>query len=496
MLKEITDFGILIDKYNDERNSEKLIEIILEIELFIENNDLDNNELSTLYYYVGNAWSSLDMFIDKVEENKMGFTTSEFDNSIINYRKSKLFFAPDSDNFQLLYRVLINLGNSFRKAGRPIEAIRFWDSAIELNCDTSMLFGHKGLGLFNYAEMVYDSSHRDIIGREAYKLLDKVDQEYVHSTAFNKFDSIRNHLYSFFGDEYLLKDFTNDGFSLEGKNEKENEYLQWVLDNRLFLNPLNDISKLNIVAHDILNLPDMIIPDNIDYNNPIFHRFYNEIKQEFLSLRYFYYLYTTMNETETHFSDINRNLTNTFDYSQYGLKYEYLKSSYKLAYSIFDKIAYFLNQYLDLEIPNHKVSFKQIWYSFDKKKERFSNKINEKLVELNNFPLNGLFFLSKDFYEKSNEFNEALDPDAKNIAKIRNYVEHKSLSIHWNMSSVSEKEEISYHVSENDFSEKCYFLITRCREAMIYLSLAVHNEEKKNKTENLSVPIYLREYDY
>ena len=70
-----------------------------------------------------------------------------------------------------------------------------------------------------------------------------------------------------------------------------------------------------------------------------------------------------------HFSDKNAYLMNTFDYPDYGYAIEHVKSSFRISYSILDKIAFLLNEYLSLNIKETRVSFRSIWYTDTKKKK-------------------------------------------------------------------------------------------------------------------------------
>jgi len=71
------------------------------------------------------------------------------------------------------------------------------------------------------------------------------------------------------------------------------------------------------------------------YSAPVFQGFYNQIKQEYLTARYLLYNYKyEFMENGIHFSDKDRNLVNTFDYPQYGFRYEQLKNSFKMLYSL------------------------------------------------------------------------------------------------------------------------------------------------------------------
>ena len=494
MKKQIESFGLQIDIASIENNDEKLFDLVSQIEAFIKNETLTSHEFFNLYYSLGNAWSSIDAIRNKGNVSSWNLENSDFEKSIINYRKAKQFIDENTRK-DMQCMLMTNIGNAFSRAGRPIEAIRHWRNALSINSDFKMALGNIGYGLHIYAGMMYDPSHQDIIGREAFKNLNRINEGDVEPGAYSFFISLKKSLSDYYPIDFLSKDFVNDSKYNLGKSVEEKDYWTWVLNNQLFLNPLNDLFKYAIVAHDVLSLPTMAVPKEIDPNDPIFHRFFNTIKQEFISLRYYYYLFTTMDESEIHFSDTNRHLTLTFDYPQYGLKYEYLKISFRMAYSIFDKISYFLKYYLNLKIPDHKVSFRKIWFVYNKSKK--CDEINSKIVDLKNLSLRGLFYLSKDFYENKPEYKISLEPEATNIATIRNFIEHKNCTIHWNLLESFEKQESSYHINESDLAEKTFSLIERCREAIIYLSLSVNSEEKKNHSEDdFRVPIVMPEYDF
>jgi hypothetical protein len=93
---------------------------------------------------------------------------------------------------------------------------------------------------------------------------------------------------------------------------------------------------------------------------PYYAGFFNQMKQEYVSVRFL--LYEGLTTDEIHYSDNDVTLINTLDYPVYSLAVEKMKFAFRVAYSLFDKIAFFLNHYTDLEIPHKKISFKTIWY--------------------------------------------------------------------------------------------------------------------------------------
>jgi hypothetical protein len=114
------------------------------------------------------------------------------------------------------------------------------------------------------------------------------------------------------------------------------------------------------------------------------------MKQEFVSARWL--LYEGLNARTTHFSDRQVTLYNTLDYPSYGLGVERLKAAYRIAYSLLDKIAFFLNDYAKLNINERQIYFRTIWYENCDR----NNPIRPIFEQSKNWPLRGLFWLSKD----------------------------------------------------------------------------------------------------
>ena len=240
-------------------------------------------------------------------------------------------------------------------------------------------------------------------------------------------------------------------------------------------------------------MPSMITEDFVA---PVYQGFFNELKQQFISARYLFYASRELlPEHKRHYSDDGRTLVDTMDYALYGLRIEHLKNSFKTCYSIFDKVAYFLNSYLKLGIDESRVSFRRLWYD-DKKTVR------KDIEALANLPLRGLYFLSKDIHDPDPEYVSTTDPQAQQVAEIRNHMEHRYFKVHlFYHPKPSESDELcydslSYSVSEQDLETKTLRLIRTAREALIYLSAAVHIEERKrSRPADITMNFELYDYD-
>ena len=167
-----------------------------------------------------------------------------------------------------------------------------------------------------------------------------------------------------------------------------------------------------------------------------------------------------------------------YDYNSNGIDIEKIKISFRGLYSLFDKIANFINEYFGLGLNEKKVDFRRVWY--------LKQKINPRFSQSKNLPLRGLYLISKDLYFDYNEvetkkYFNVLEPGAKEINKIRNHLEHKFIAIKMfdikNKNDHSERERY-FSITEEELKSKSIYLGQLVREAIIYLSFAIHNEEK------------------
>jgi hypothetical protein len=267
-----------------------------------------------------------------------------------------------------------------------------------------------------------------------------------------------------------------DAFSL-GATKEEEAYRRWCLAHRLFLNPLNDIGPVAIAAQDILTCPSIVVPLG---KGPRHHGFFNQIKQEYCAARWL--AYEALQSSEPHFADAGVLLYNTLDYPNYSVAAEKLKLAFRALYSLFDKIAFFLNAYMDLKIPDRRVSFRGIWYEGQEKKKGIRPEFKNRA----NWALRGLFWLGKDLFEDVLEFRAVIDPDAERLNEIRNHLEHKYLKLHLDLwagpiagaAGGSLSDDLAQSVSQADFEAMTMRLFALLRAAIIYLSLGIHQEER------------------
>lgn len=489
--------GLLIDASND-LNNEKGLRRALVLSEAIRSRLIGAVDIATLDYFEANAWSG----IRKISRPEAGdiweWENLEFENEIICLRRAVLCEQIEEMQPDRVCQIFTNLGNALSNIGRFVEALQYWDAALAIGPEFSMALGNRAVGLESYGRALYDEGHAAVFFKQAHRDLSAISTD-VEPHATSSFDSMRRKIESSMNPEYLAADFSFRRVSL-GRTKTERRYRQWCLENRLFLNPLNDISIWPVATHDVLSTPSIVTPIG---EGPYHHGFFNQMKQEFVSARYL--LYSGLANEDAHFSDREVLLLDTLDYPLYGIAIEKVKCAFRLAYSLFDKIAYFLNDYIKLGLRERQVSFRTIWYN----KCNRSKGLREIFERRANWPLRGLFWVSKDLYEDKSGFRDAIEPMAREIQEIRNHLEHKYLKVHEYLGSAQPDENdqmsrlffdtLAYSVTLERLEAITMSLFRLARASLIYLSLGIEAEERMRARERdpdaLVPPIFLEKIE-
>lgn len=454
-------------------------------------NDNDTPEYAPLFYSVGTSTTILrdDLLRKSTAENP--YT----DDEIIKTHSQALWYfrhaeellnqiEVNKENYPYVTGIrmilYVNLGNALDFCGRKCSAMGYYSKATELH-PFGMALGNIGNALEHYASLEGDEGHCAVLFRTAYKYYleaERANDSYTYEEAKRGFSGRRKAMESHFGKENLK--IQSELIPVEMESEMEGAYRKWCLANHLFLNTLNDLPELNeAFMQDILQITS--ITTAIEQENPPFvFEMFNQIKEEYIYARYL--LYEVVNPSgKVHFADKETHLEDTLNYSSYSIRIEKLKTAYRTLYSIFDRIAFLLNAYLELGIVEQKVNFDSIW-----------SRLKEK--EAKNIALSALHWIDRDFKEK---FGNAGAPHTKKIKMLRNALEHKFVSVH--MFSTENEVKIGkdyiYRISEENLIECTMDLLQLIREAVIELTIAIRIEEKqRNPSEKKALQMSMMEY--
>jgi len=468
--KALVAIGKLINASNALRKPPGLTHAIGLGEQLLKQDRLIPRHAALLRSYLANAWSGL----RRSRGGPWAWDSHELGQELLELRRAISHEGFSELQNEAQCSILTNLGNVLSSVGRVVEALPIWRRALASIPSFGMALANQGEGLIGYARALSWSTQRNAFLEAALTHLDKALSAKTHPiepAAASHFEGLRQQARQAFS--RISKGHIHPPRrQTTGKSGAERRYRLWCLGNQLFLNPLNDLMQASHAASDSLSCPPVLV--SID-SAPYFVAAFDQLKQEFVSARYLYYEGLTGHSPS--FSDARVLLHNTMDYPAYGLRTEEQKSAYRIAYSLFDKVALFLNAYIDLQIAPDRVSFRKLWYNqSDGKKRRLAITFSDRA----NWSLRGLFWLSKDLFEED-VFGEVLEPDAQGLHEIRNYLEHRFLRLN-RESGASMPGDIPKglikSVTATDFEAKTLKLLKLARAALIYLALSVWREEQ------------------
>lgn len=470
--------GLLVDQAADRRDESALLHAV-GVGKALHDALGDSAYHTTLHYYLANAWAGLRHIRRPTGTARWAWEQPEAEQEIVHLRMA----VQGAQSGRSVDRrsdcpALTNLGNLMNTVGRFVEAIAYWNEALNIHPGFGMARGNRGFALSYYAHSLHNRSDAGLLFRAALYDLREALAQPLQEEARVGFAAAVSRI-----EGALDPAFVANGPPADEPPKRtrppEIRYRRWALAHRLFLTPLNDVGESWSAARDSLTLPPMVAP--LD-QGPKYAGFFNQMKQEFVSARYLFY--QAENEKGVHFSDRDVLLFNTLDYPAYSFATETLKCAFRMSYSLLDKISYFLNDYLSLGIPERRVSFRSLWYEQGGRRKPLRSDLRRR----ENWPLRGLFWLSKDLSEDVADFREALEPDARDVALIRNHLEHKYLKLHddiWCEPPDAKTKEPSFltdslakSLRRSDFAAKTLRLMRTARAALIYLSLAVWQEER------------------
>ena len=428
----------------------------------------------TLFYFKANCFAALGA-AKYDEEYAWSWNQDCAIRELLALRSAIVEASFDDLGVERKYQILTNLGNRLSSLGRCSEAIENWSTALHYLPDGAMAKGSKGYCLSEYGSALYDPGHAGIFFLESQKVL----QEATSTSAFwdsGEDERARRHFDHIL--EWVTTTLKNNGVSSEydpntpslSGDQDQQDYHQWCLSNQLFLNPLNDVMTSSLAAADVLHLPDHTYEASEPAHFPIY---FNQLKQEYVSARY--RLYSSLFVSQPNHADAEVLLMDNSDGARFGHQQDDLKKAFLGAYSIFDKIAVFLNDYFSLGMNPKHIHFRNVWETIEKGGVK---KLRTAFEDNRNWVLRGLYYLSKDFFEDN--FQETALPEAQEFSDCRNHLEHSYLVLTDFDPEPLAVNHIRY-MHEQAFAMKTRRLLKMSRAALIYLSLAMRREEQLRK---------------
>jgi hypothetical protein len=373
---------------------------------------------------------------------------------------------------------LTNLGNLYDEIGRPIEALERYEQALKLDSNFAMAVGNKALALRKLAPISNYETGYLIYAFQLYsEALDNPSSLAAEggSQANSVFVKDKTYIEEIFQKQgkvdFLNKDLTHPKPNLSKLSKFVRFYTTYCLEKNLYLNlhlysSVSDASVGDSIGVHLITKTSKSYSKEKKHVDEIAFRL-NEIKEAFMTAR----LALVQSQYATKdYSNISEQtlIINNLDYSVSNIYVGYLKMAFKEGFSVLDKIAIFINHYLDLNFNENdrRLGYSSIWYSnLDK-----NNKINP-AIEKYGSALYGIYSLFGEI--RSSELDE-----------IRNAVTHRYLRIYRHMLGPEE----SYQFEE--MVDKTEELLFKVKCAIVYLNNFINVTEatKKKKSGKGFIP--------
>lgn len=437
---ELDEFSKLADQYIISGDHASLAALV---ESFTERDFTFSHPLYEAHYLycLGNCYSEL------YENRKTEWYSDDLMKSVIFYRKA-LHSLPEVDwtehesnihaNNNLRSMIETNLANCFSSQGRVLCCIPHYDKAISIDNNPVAIISKATNELF-LCHSLYDNGHSEYHYIIAYELVRKgienIGKLYPEQRKPLEEGGDLAKFKEWFEGVFELSDFNYfKEYTEKTISKKQKNYLEWCAKNKLFLNDLNDVCEYQISYQDVFSLPSFIQSLNSSLTMAeelSYHGNYDELKNDYCYARYLIFsskdipndTYHMFNSTYQHVEDMTYSITN--------LKVAQYKSAFRTIYSLFDKIAYFISRFFDLNDLKYdkKISIDNLFRDFNGKNNEW--KPHKKLKDSDNHFIHALFYILKNIRKvgNSDSVTKWLDPNAVAFSEIRNAMEHRSLKI-------------------------------------------------------------------
>ena len=465
--------GFLVDIGNDLRDEKIIREGIAVGELTLSKTG-NNKTRAYLHYCLANGYTYLHQLTERMG-GVVDRTIPQSENLL--QAKQQLLQATDIeiDDPNLKVQLLVNLGNSLDTFGRGIEAIHAYNEALRLSKNFPMAVANRAKALRVFAEIsdkyrasIYVTAYQDIKS-----VLDDPKLEQVGGLEAKKaFERELAYIESRFQDKSLLKkNIKHPHYKTKGITKFEKYYLDFCSQERLFLNfhIHDDHCEAAIEDPVFIRLVTKIDDNDTFYN---LAKQLNQIKEDYAVAR----LNLVQSQyKQKAFDSISKRTSYVYalDYSQFNLYIGLLKSAFKDAFNILDKIAVFINDYYKLGFNENDIYFDSlrrtggtasIWED--------KGVIRKEILNSENLSLYALYDIYRDF--KQNRY--------RRIQGIRNALTHRRLIVFDSLITSVEDKTDKQNIDSDTLLQETVDLMRLTKATIIYLINFVNiEEEKKHK---------------
>lgn len=370
------------------------------------------------------------------------------------------------------------LGNQYSYVGDFIHALEYWDRAIETDTSFGMALGNRGKGIAGYAGLIADDSLTPVfLGMALDNLAASIDEDARYYGDEQGREYFRAEL------EKIEATLTDPGSETAlarlsamrtEKSGKDKGFRKWCLSKKLYLNPYNDLCRVNAAAFDIMEQPGVrpaalsILPPPI--------RFLSQLRREYIAARRLCHDAVTSRALR----GIRKGENLPGETESWQLAVESLKLAYRPAWALLPKIAHIVNGYFDLRLPESRIGLKTVWYKNGHPSEGLADVFSGSA----NWPLRGLFWLSKSL--PSERGSPSLEPRSALLKTLAEELDKRCLRV-VELDS-PDGQIIGGTLSRRQLEGATLKVLGLARAAIVYLTQAIAFEEAKKTAQKNSRP--------
>ena len=470
---DLEQIGIECDLAIETGEDQRISQLIDKVGSYLKADDLSDDALAKYNYFLANLYSKLSILR---KEDFRGWRNDEFPENMvnaINRLRSAETFAISRHDF-LPNEIQINLATQIARQRRTIECFEKWVCDFSVEGDGPYVSAlSKARELIWVRHWLNDPGHANCYLLEAYSLLSNLQSNLTKTSHPGVIETVNNdpqiaNVMEFGRSKSQTEIDWDKNFIRPDYSEDEKNYRSWCLKNRLFVNPLNDITQEWVADQDILQLPNYVVNAG---EGPYFSAAFSSLKREYCFARFL--AYEGINGIHPEYENTKMFLTDTLDGERYKGQTEKVKTAFRICFSVLDSLSMLVNKYF--ECNSKKASFTSKW-------------IKENLKDEENPFIDALYWLSCDLTDTSSISKEkwkAPNPDSFKIRRMRNALEHswvratEESSTRWN-----DKNDYAYMVTHSELEKNTISVLKLVRCAMIYFCLAVKYEEDEKRKVN------------
>ena len=426
-----------------------------------------------IHYNLANAYLSLFDLTERSKDNVATILQSE------NLQKAKGHFrqallATDYPNRNSRIQILVNYGNCLDTLGRGVEALYAYNSALRIDKTFSMAIGNKAKALSRFADI--SGKYREAVHVEAYQAINSIINnrdliDFGGMAAKYAFERELKYIESRFKDKAdLHRQLNHPPYDTTDLSKFVRFYLQYCSKEKLFLNfHIHDDQCEAALVDPIFIRALMGVGDKDPFAAFYkYAKYINQIKEDYAVARL---LLVQAQYKREDFDRISQRTTFVYclDYSQFTLYIGLLKSAFKDAYNILDKIAVFINDYHGLGLDEEKIGFvstrdaRSVWLR--------AGNIRKEILASKNISLYALYDIFQDF--KFGHYDKIKD--------IRHALTHRKLVIFDSVIADHDDKENKQNIGYDSMLEITADLLRMVKSAIIYLINFVNSEEDKKR---------------